>query len=145
MRNFDRRSAVALGLATATAALAVPHAATAATATIHGPSYGPNDGRELAPGVRRVDISRRESMMPGYKMVSMRDMIYQPGAKTQSPVMPNDMVCHMLDGELHLDLGHGGQFVARKGDVWTCAKGMPENTTNNGSTVGIMRVTDLLT
>jgi hypothetical protein len=99
----------------------------------------------LAPGVRRVDISRRESMMPGYKTVMLRDVIYQPGAKTQSPVMPNDMVCHMLDGELHLDLGHGGQFVAGKGDVWTCAKGMPENTTNNGSTVGIMRVTDLLT
>ncbi|MGK7870962.1 hypothetical protein [Falsiroseomonas sp. E2-1-a20] len=142
MRNFDRRSAVVLGLSTATAALAVSQPATAET---YGPSYGPNDGRETAPGVRRVDISRRETMMPGYKMVSLRDVIYQPGAKTQSPVMPNDMVCHMLDGELNLDLGPGGQFVARKGDVWTCTKGMPENTTNNGSTVGIMRVTDLLT
>jgi hypothetical protein len=59
--------------------------------------------------------------------------------------MQNDMVCHCLTGELHIDQGEGRQFVAKKGDVWTCATGMPENTANNGSTVAIMRVTDLLT
>jgi hypothetical protein len=31
-----------------------------------------------------------------------------------------------------------------KGDVWSCAKGMPERSTNTGSTVAIMRVIDLL-
>ena len=138
MEDFDRRSAVVLGLATATATLVTPQVAAAET-------YGPNDGRERVPGVRQVDISRRESMMPAYKTVSMRDVIYQPGSRTQNPVMQNDMICHCLDGELHIDQGGGMQFVARKGDVWTCAKGMPENTTNNGSTVAIMRVTDLLT
>jgi hypothetical protein len=142
MRDFGRRSAVVLGLTTATAALVTPQVAIAET---YGPSYGPNDGRERVPGVRQVDISRRESMMPAYKTVSMRDVIYQPGARAQSPVMQNDMICHCLDGELHIDQGGGMQFVARKGDVWTCVKGMPENTTNNGSTVAIMRITDLLT
>ena len=142
MRDFDRRSTVALGLATATAALVAPQAATAET---YGPSYGPGDGRERAPGVRMVDISRRESMVPAYKTVSMRDIIYQPGAKTASPTMANDMVCHCLDGELHIDHGEGRQFVARKGDVWSCAKGMPEAATNNGGMVAIMRVIDLLT
>ena len=115
------------------------------SAETYGPNYGPNDGRERAPGVRQVDLGKRDSMMPAYKTVSMRDVIYQPGSKTQSPVMQNDMVCHCLTGELHIDQGEGKQFTAKTGDVWTCAKGMPENTTNNGSVVAIMRVTDLLT
>ena len=141
MEDIQRRSAVMLGLATTTAALVAPPSATAET---YGPSYGPGDGRERAPGVRMVDISRRESMVPAYKTVSMRDIIYQPGAKTASPTMANDMVCHCLDGELHIDHGEGRQFVARKGDVWSCAKGMPEAATNTGGTVAIMRVIDLL-
>ncbi len=137
MDDIHRRSAVALGLATTAAALAAPHAAAQTT-------HGPNDGREVAPGVRRVDLSRRESMIPGYKTVSMRDMIYQPGAGGTGPSMPNDMVCHCLEGELQVDLGPGMQFTARKGDVWTCAKGMPESASNKGGTIAIMRVTDLL-
>ena len=36
------------------------------------------------------------------------------------------------------------KFVAKKGDVWTCAKGTPENARNTGTTVAIMRVTDLM-
>ncbi len=141
MKDLNRRAAVGLGLATATAVLAMPQRATAET---YGPSYGPTDGKERGPGVRQVDFGRRESIIPAYKTVSMRDIIYQPGAKTASPTMANDMVCHCLDGELHIDHGGGKQFVAKKGDVWTCAKGMPENATNNGSTVAIMRVIDLL-
>ena len=131
-----------LGFAAAAAALAAPRAVTAET---YGPSYGPDDGQQRAPGVRMVvDIGKRPSELSNYKTVSMRDIIYQPGAKTASPTMANDMVCHCLDGELHIDHGGGKQFVAKKGDVWTCAKGMPENATNNGSTVAIMRVIDLL-
>jgi quercetin dioxygenase-like cupin family protein len=138
MRNFDRRSTVVLGLATTTAALAAPQAAAQTT-------YSPNDGREVVPGVRRVDLSRRQSAIPAYKTVSMRDMVYQPGAGGTRPSMPNDMVCHCLEGELEVDLGPGMQFTAKKGDVWTCAKGMPESASNKGSAVAIMRVTDLLT
>ncbi len=83
-------------------------------------------------------------MIPAYKTVSLRGMIYQPGAGGTGPSMPNDMVCHCLEGELQVDLGPGMQFTARKGDVWTCAKGMPESASNKGGTVAIMRVTDLL-
>ena len=83
-------------------------------------------------------------MVPAYKTVSMRDIIYQPGAKTASPTMANDMVCHCLDCELRIDHGEGRRLVARKGDVWTCAMGMPEAAANNGGTVAIVRVIDLL-
>jgi quercetin dioxygenase-like cupin family protein len=53
------------------------------------------------------------------------------------------MVCHMLDGELTVDTGSGDN-VYRKGDVWSCAKGLPERSKNTGSTVAIMRIIDLL-
>ncbi len=73
MKDFDRRSTVALGLATATVVLATPQAVTAET---YGPNYGPNDGRERAPGVRMVEnISKRASELPAYKAVSMRDIV----------------------------------------------------------------------
>jgi hypothetical protein len=65
------------------------------------------EGREIAPGVRRVDYSKRETMIPNYKTVSMRDNIYQPGASTSGSSMANDMVCHMLEGELTVDTGSG--------------------------------------
>jgi quercetin dioxygenase-like cupin family protein len=104
---------------------------------------GSPESREVAPGVRRVEYSKRETMIPNYKTVSMRDNIYQPGASTSGSSMANDMVCHMLEGELTVDTG-SGDTLYRKGDVWSCAKGMPERSKNTGSTVTVMRVIDLL-
>lgn len=106
-------------------------------------SSGASEGREIAPGVRRVDYTKRDTMIPNYKFVSMRDNIYQPGASTSGSSMANDMVCHMLEGELTVDTG-SGDALYKKGDVWSCAKGMPERSKNTGSTVAIMRVIDLL-
>jgi len=53
-------------------------------------------------------------MIPGYKTVSMRDLVYQPGAKTSNPSMPNDMVCHVPEGELRVKQSDGMEFVARR-------------------------------
>jgi hypothetical protein len=39
---------------------------------------------------------------------------------------------------------NGKEFVAKKDHVWTCAKGTTEGATNEGTTVAIMRITDLL-
>ena len=58
--------------------------------------------------------------------------------------MPNDMVCQCIEGELRLDHRHGHAFSAKKGDVWTCVKGEPEDGENTGRTVAIMRITHLL-
>jgi quercetin dioxygenase-like cupin family protein len=104
---------------------------------------GSPESREVAPGVRRVEYSKRETMIPNYKTVFMRDNIYQPGPSTSGSSMANDMVCHMLEGELTVDTG-SGDTLYKKGDVWSCAKGMPERSKNTGSTVAVMRVIDLL-
>lgn len=129
MRNMSRRSALKLGLA----------ATTAFAAGVSAFAQAP------APrGISRQAWGKRESMLPGYKTVSMRDVVYEPGAKTSNPSMPNDMVCHVPEGELRVKQSDGMVFVARKGDLWTCKKGIGEDLENIGSVVAIMRVIDLI-
>jgi hypothetical protein len=57
--------------------------------------------------------------------------------------MKNPMVCHITQGELTL-VQDGKEFAAKKDHVWTCAKDTVEGATNKGTTVAIMRITDLL-
>jgi quercetin dioxygenase-like cupin family protein len=143
--GVDRRAALALGLAAAGGALAAPTHPAAAQ------PYRPDEGQETKhPGVRRVLVSERASMagrvsvLPGYKSVRVLDFVSQPGAKSIDDGMPNDMVCQCIEGELRLDHRDGHAFSAKKGDVWTCVKGEPEDVENTGSTVAIMRVIALL-
>jgi hypothetical protein len=95
--------------------------------------YRPDEGREIAPGVRRIDLTKRASAIPAYATVSMRDTVYRPGSKSENPAMPNDMVCHCLEGELQVSQGPDKTFVAKIGDVWSCKKGMPEANANNAA------------
>ena len=129
MDNIDRRSALMLGL-TATAGLT----AAASTST---------QAAQPMP-ISRKTWGSSESMISGYKSVSMRDVIYQPGAKTSDPSKPNDMVCHVPEGELVVKQSDGVRFIAKKGDVWTCHKGMGADVQNVSSTLAIMRIIDLL-
>ena len=136
MENMDRRLVLGLGLAAST--LAVSTAAAAQT-------YGPDEGKEVGPGVRVVDLGMRDSVIPAYKMVKLRDVVIQAGAKTPDNMMKNDMICHMTEGELAV-VQNGKEFTVKKGDVWSCAKGnTTEGTQNKGSAVAIMRVIDLMT
>ncbi|HEX2135781.1 MAG TPA: hypothetical protein VHG30_07720 [Microvirga sp.] len=137
MTDLDRRSALAMGFV-GLSGLILPGQAAAQT-------YGPNEGKELAPGVRQVDLGDRESIIPAYRRVRLRDVVVQPGAKTPQIMMMNDMLCHMTEGELAV-VQNDKQFTVKKGDVWTCVSGIStEGTQNKGSTVAIMRIIDLLT
>src|SRR5919197_5927021 len=135
MEDMDRRSALGLAAA-ATSALVLPAPATAQT-------YGPNEGKELMPGVRQVDLGKRETMIKGYKTVSMRDIVFQPGTSIPEAPMRNDMLCHITEGELHVKQA-GKEFTVKKNGLYSCAQGEPEQPTNTGSTVAIMRIIDLL-
>jgi quercetin dioxygenase-like cupin family protein len=137
MTDLDRRLALAMGFVGASG-LILPGQAAAQT-------YGPNEGKETAPGVRQVDLGDRESVIPAYRRVRLRDVVVQPGAKTPERMMMNDMLCHLTEGELAV-VQNDKQFTVKKGDVWTCAKGIStEGTQNKGNTVAIMRIIDLLT
>jgi len=137
MKDIDRRSTVALGLATA----AVPASMLTAARPAAAQTRGPAEGREIAPGVRQIDLSPpRPSKIQGFRTVSMRDVVLQPGAEIPEFAMPNPMLCHVTEGELAIR--HGREFVAKKGDAWDCGKGTREGTKNNGTAVGVMRIID---
>jgi quercetin dioxygenase-like cupin family protein len=137
MEEIGRRSALALGLAAAAApALVSPRAAMAQ-------AYGPDEGKEIAPGVREIEVSQREAIIPGYKSVKMLDIVFQPGSHAPQETMESDMVCHMAEGELRI-VQNGQEFRVKKGDVYTCAKGTTEEDWNEGNVVAVMRVTVLL-
>ncbi len=139
MKDIDRRSAVALGLATA----AVPASSLAAARPAAAQTRGPAEGKEIRPGVRQIDLSPpRQSKIEGFKTVSMRDVVLQPGAEVPEFAMPHPMLCHVTEGELVIRQD-GREFIAKKGDAWDCGKGTREGTKNKGTTVGVMRIIDL--
>jgi quercetin dioxygenase-like cupin family protein len=137
MEDIGRRLALALGLAT-TAAPALLSSRTAMAQ-----AYGPDEGKEIAPGVRVIDLSEREAIIPGYNTEKMIDVVFQPGSHAPQETMEHDMVCHMTEGELRI-LQNGQEFRAKKGDVYTCAKGTTEEDWNDADVVAVMRVTELL-
>lgn len=139
MDAINRRSTLALGLTMA--AMPLITSATPAAAQ----TYGPTEGKEIAPGVRVVALGERASVIPAYKTLKLRDVVIQPGAKTPDNAMMNDMLCHMTEGELSV-VQNENKFMVKKGDVWACAKGnTTEGTQNTSSAVAIMRIIDLLT
>jgi hypothetical protein len=119
MGKIDRRSALMFGLATAGTAL-VP----AEPALAHQP-YRPDEGKEIAPGVRVVEVSERASMhgrasvLPAYKRIKVVDVVFQPKATEKSDAMRNDMICQCIDGEMRLDHRDGHAFTVKQNDVWT--------------------------
>jgi quercetin dioxygenase-like cupin family protein len=135
MSKINRRTVLALG-----AAAAAP--LTLSTRGAATERYGPDEGMELLPGVRQVDLDEREAIIPGYARVSMRDIIIEPGAEIPVHPMENDMVCHILEGELEVVL-NGQEFIVPQDGVYTCAEGSEEGATNATESVAIMRVTDL--
>src|SRR5215467_10175772 len=136
MQNIDRRSALAL-LGCLAAAVAGAKRAVADT-------MGTSGDKTLAPGVVQRSYGETPSLIPGYKTVSMRDIIMQPGSKTApDAAMKNDMVCHIEEGELRL-IQDGKTFTGKTDYVWTCAKGTKEQAFNDGTVVAIMRITDLM-
>ena len=138
MEAISRRSALAASLgAAATPTLMLPVAALART-------YGPTEGKEIAPGVRLVDLGTRESTIPAYKTIALADVIFQPGKAFPETPMESDMVCHVPQGELLIKKGEK-QFTVKEGDVYSCTKDEKEGATNTGSTVAIMRVIYLRT
>jgi quercetin dioxygenase-like cupin family protein len=133
MEDMNRRSAMALGLtvaATPLIALATPAVAK---------TYGPNDGKELHPGVRMVELGTFNSDIPAYKSISMVDIVFQPGAVAPEEVMDNDMMCYIAAGEFKIKKVDK-EFTIKEGEMYTCAKGKTDMATNTSDVVGIHRI-----
>ena len=137
MEEIGRRFALALGLAATAAPALVSSRAAMAQA------YGPDEGKEIAPGVREIELGAAGGDHSGYKTVKMLDIVFQPGSHAPQETMENDMVCHMTEGELRI-MQNGQEFRVKKGDVYTCAKGTTDEYWNEGDVVAVMRVIVLL-
>jgi len=136
MRNVNRRSAVALGLAAASV-IAVNRTTAQTGGSLAGTDTSPS------PGVVVRTYGEEQSLIPGFKTVSMRDVILQPGAKTgEQTEMMNAMVCHIAEGELRI-VQDGKSFTGKKNYAWTCNRGTKEHVVNDSNSVAIMRITDL--
>ena len=136
MNTLSRRSALAFGLVAAAAAVAKPAASQTMDMTA-------GKDTTLAPGVVQRAYGESPAIIPGFKSVSMRDIIIQPGSKTGDNPMKNAMVCHITEGELRI-VQDGKTFTAKKNYVWTCGKDTREQAFNDGKVVGVMRITDLM-
>lgn len=131
MKDMNRRSALALGLA-ATAATPLLISAGPAVAK----DYGPNDGKELAPGVRIVELGTFNSDIPAYKSINMIDIVFQPGAVAPETAMDNDMICYIAAGEFTIKKADK-EFKVKEGEMYACAKGKTDMATNTSNVVGI--------
>ena len=133
MKKLDRRSALTIGLAAASAAVVKPAAAQT------------TDYKDttVAPGIVNRVYGEGPSMIPGFKTVTLREIIFQPGSKQpETNRMMNPMVCHITEGELQL-VQDGKTTTVKKNSVWTCNTGTVEHAVNAGTVVAIMRITDL--
>lgn len=134
MKDMNRRSTLALGLA---AAAATPLLTLARPAMAH--KYGPNDGKLLYPGVRLVELGTFNSEIPAYKNIFMVDIVFQPGAVAPESIMDKDMVCQITAGEFKIKKADK-EFTLKAGDMYTCAKGKTDMATNISKVVGIHRI-----
>jgi len=122
-----------LGLAAASVAVIKPAAAQ---------DTGYKDATPWPGVVVRSYDGETPSLIPGFKTVSMRDVIVQPGSKTMGPPMMNAMICHITEGELQVEQD-GKTFTAKKNFVWSCNKDTQEQVSNTGTVAAVMRITDL--
>jgi hypothetical protein len=105
--------------------------------------YGPNDGKELSPGVRLVEIGTRDSDIPAYKSIQIVDVVWQPGAVSSADPMPYDMVCYITAGEFKTKKATK-EYTLKKGDIYTCGKGTTDIATNTSKAVGVHRIAFLI-
>ena len=141
MEDINRRSAITLGLSAAAVVPLFAMAPPARAAEI--PTYGPEEGEEIAPGVRIVEVGTANSDIPAYKSIQILDVVFQPGAADIESAMDNDMVCYIASGEFTINKSDK-EFTVKEGDYYTCAKGKTDHATNTSSVVGIHRIAILI-
>jgi len=102
----------------------------------------PAFGQQQFEGVKRTRYKEFPSMIPGVAKIALREVEYQPGAKS-SRTMPYTMVCECTAGVLHVTQGTMTTAI-NTGEFWTCHKGMEETVDNRGTVPAVMRVIELV-
>ena len=132
-REFDRRTALALGL-TGISAL-VLGATSAAVA---------EEVKEIAPGVKMKILREVPGEIPGYGKVRWREITWSPGAKLGPITMKNVMICEIAGGPLEQHVEGQAPITLKPGDTYFCHIGTVETDENKGTVPSTMRVIDLM-
>ena len=143
MDDYDRRSALSLGVLTAFAA---PLLALGGPAAADVPNYSPTDGQDIGNGRRVVMLNKRESQIDAYKEIQVIDIVYQPGAMdpADSPPMDTDMICFIVKGKFTIQKVGLDPYTVNEGEFYSCGKGKMDMATNIGDGVGIHRIALLI-
>jgi hypothetical protein len=125
---------VALGLAAASAAIMKPAVAQ---------TTGYKDATPWPGVVVRSYDGETPSLIPGFKTVSMRDVICNRDRRPwfRRWRMPWSGISPKGSFRVEQD---GRTFTAKKNFVWTCNKNTKEQSSNVSNAVAIMRITDLM-
>jgi hypothetical protein len=144
MKHLNRRHAL-ISIVAASALLPTGGAAAQSSGAAAVPAYGPNDGKELSPGRRLVEIGEAPSEIAAYKSIKIIDVVYQPGAADPTEAMMDmDMVCHILAGEFTIKKMGKDPYTVKAGDIYTCGKGRTDQAKNISNEVGIHRIALLI-
>jgi len=135
MKNIDRRSALALGVASFAPIFALSRPAAAAM-------YGPDAGKEILPGIRQVDLGEWPVNFATYKKAVLTDYVFAPGSGFPNEAMKNDMICQILEGEIWVKQGEL-EYTAKTGHLFACGKDTFEEDKNQSSAAAVMRVINL--
>lgn len=134
MEDLDRRSALVFGATV----LALPLMSRPASAAM----YAADAGKEIMPGVREVALGEWPLTLGAYKKAVVADYVVAPGSGFPNDKMPNDMICQIMEGELWVKKDDG-EFMAKTGHTYACAKDSTEEDKNQGSVAAVMRVINL--
>ena len=137
MTDFNRRSAMTVGLSVAAATPfgLLPKPAVAEI-------YAADAGKEIMPGIRQVELGEWPVDFGGYKRAVASDYIIAPGAGFPDDTMKNDVLCQMMEGELEITL-NGTAFTGKVGHMFSCVVGTTETDMNKTAAAAIMRSIDL--
>ena len=76
--------------------------------------YGQDDGKEIMPGIRQVELGEWPVNLSTYKRAVANDFVVAPGAAFPIETMMNDMICHIVEGEFWVKQGET-EFMAKAG------------------------------
>lgn len=84
------------------------------------------------PGIKRIDLQRRDISVPGYEAVQTR-IDFDPGAVAPRHSHPGEEIIYVLEGLLEYQVGDGPPVTLKEGDVLFIPAGVVHSAKNVGS------------
>ena len=133
--EFDRRSAILLGLSGAAALFGGSSLAFADDVKVE----------EIAPGVtlKTLKVVVPVGPIPGYSKVSLMEITFAPGSKFGPDTSKTVDLCEIQGAPLYTEIVGKAPFTLQPGDFYACPVGQTETDTNKSDKPSIMRIVEM--